>query len=340
MHKNAKNHELNEEINADIESHIPEDWEFTSFLSMIRPWARTFNDEFSLDVPLPAVGVKKLRKTRIAQYLCKGRDHHGIRFCIDFNSMFIGRDEWRSIGTMLHEMLHLWEETHGKPPAANRHSKAFRDKAKEYGLLVDSRGVTKFAEGLFTELLSRELVDFDLTKESEMDDAIDKSKQRKARRKWMCACPDSVTIPTKIGRVLNITCGTCNNAFFFEDPVVIIDRDEDVEEVTKEVEDLEEKLVDLVAVVEDEVMDVLADIDALEETPSPKRKATQKSKAIAFKKAIDNLSNNTKNELKVMAKELEISTKGTKHDLALRIVNKREGRDVGAIIAEVLGEAA
>jgi hypothetical protein len=59
------------------------------------------------------------------------------------------------LGTLLHELLHAWQQAHGKPGKRNYHNKQFRDKAREFGLIVQSNGVTEYARDSRLEDLLR-----------------------------------------------------------------------------------------------------------------------------------------------------------------------------------------
>ena len=60
------------------------------------------------------------------------------------------------LGTLLHELLHAWQQSHGKPGKHNYHNKEFREKARTFGLVIDHRGYTEYEpQSCFTELLAR-----------------------------------------------------------------------------------------------------------------------------------------------------------------------------------------
>jgi hypothetical protein len=48
------------------------------------------------------------------------------------------------LGTLLHELLHAWQEVHGNPSRTDHHNLEFRRKAAELGLLIDRQGVTDY----------------------------------------------------------------------------------------------------------------------------------------------------------------------------------------------------
>src|SRR5581483_10825801 len=65
------------------------------------------------------------------------------------------RQGWETLGTLLHELIHAWQQAHGKPGRGNYHNQQFREKAARYGLIVDHRGYTDYEpDSPFTRLLA------------------------------------------------------------------------------------------------------------------------------------------------------------------------------------------
>ena len=50
------------------------------------------------------------------------------------------KDYYELYGTLLHELLHAWQEEHGEPGKGSYHNKEYRDKAEEFGLFVSQQG--------------------------------------------------------------------------------------------------------------------------------------------------------------------------------------------------------
>jgi predicted SprT family Zn-dependent metalloprotease len=53
---------------------------------------------------------------------------------------FTGRTDCDIISTLLHEMAHVWQDTHGKPPRRAYHDRQWAAKMKEVGLYPSSTG--------------------------------------------------------------------------------------------------------------------------------------------------------------------------------------------------------
>ena len=159
-------HEKHEKVNDDVRRHIeqlPDDqWEYGDELEDMYRWTDMLIDEFELDIPLPILGMKKLRKNRYGQYL-QDRNEHGLNYQVLFNLIYRDkRNEWQYIGTLFHQLLHVWQHINGDPPKNRFHNKEYIVKAAEYGLIVDRKGYTKFEEGLFTKFLEENGVEVEV----------------------------------------------------------------------------------------------------------------------------------------------------------------------------------
>jgi predicted SprT family Zn-dependent metalloprotease len=55
---------------------------------------------------------------------------------------FIGRSDEEILSTLAHEMAHVWQQTHGKPPRRSYHDRQWAGKMKEIGLQPTSTGAS------------------------------------------------------------------------------------------------------------------------------------------------------------------------------------------------------
>jgi hypothetical protein len=53
---------------------------------------------------------------------------------------FIGRSDELILSTLVHEMCHVWQQTHGKPPRRNYHDRQWAAKMREIGLQPSHTG--------------------------------------------------------------------------------------------------------------------------------------------------------------------------------------------------------
>jgi hypothetical protein len=134
----------------------PEGWEYSALFSELHRWAEIFNTEFKLEIPEWSLCVERLRRTRLGQFRY-GTNGLGLRGEITFNAIYLAtREGWEVLGTLLHELLHGWQQAHGMPGKRNYHNKEFRDNARTFGLIIDEHGITQYEnESAFTRLLAQ-----------------------------------------------------------------------------------------------------------------------------------------------------------------------------------------
>ena len=119
------------------------DWDFSADIRELHRFAEEMIFEFKLEIPIPCLSVEKLRGAY--GHFRHGRNGFGLRDEIAIDRCHLkGNARWRILGTLLHELLHSWQEHHGKPGKANYHNRPFRQKARSFGLIVDETGCTDF----------------------------------------------------------------------------------------------------------------------------------------------------------------------------------------------------
>lgn len=208
-------HPRNEEINEDLRSHIEalDDWEHTELLTKLYEWTDIFINSFNMRIPLPVLGIAKLPKNRLAQFLSDrgepgtGRNPQGLNYEILFNIKHLDRPYWRILGTLLPELCHLWQDMWGKAPKTRGHNKEFQSYVGSFGLIVDRKGFTMYEEGKFTELLEVHGVEYDL------GDEVEPPVQTRVKKiKWYCKC-QMFPIVVEEGMAPNATCNDCNTKY-------------------------------------------------------------------------------------------------------------------------------
>ncbi|MGE0536218.1 MAG: SprT-like domain-containing protein [Pirellulales bacterium] len=145
------------------------------------------NAEFRLRIPEMSLSVDWLRRSRLGHFRY-GHNGFGLRGEIAINRLHLeDRDFWRVLGTLLHELLHAWQQAHGTPGKHNYHNKQFRTKARELGLIVDPRGYTDYEpRSPFMEILARRGVT--VPELPRLRVAIAGAQGRSKLKLWMCGC--------------------------------------------------------------------------------------------------------------------------------------------------------
>ena len=97
-----------------------------------------FNAEL-FDGSLPHVLVTLQRKANTKGYFGANRftgrtDATAVHELAMNPDTFIGRTDEEILSTLAHEMAHVWQQTHGKPPTRCYHDRQWAAKMKEIGL--------------------------------------------------------------------------------------------------------------------------------------------------------------------------------------------------------------
>ena len=117
-------------IYRELASHqITEKWHGRELLVFLQEWAERFIVEFNLDVPHVALCVDNL-PAHVGGHFRYGHNGFGLKGEIALNSRYLGLPPYEVLGTLLHELLHGWQDAHGTPGKRNYHNRQFRTKAK------------------------------------------------------------------------------------------------------------------------------------------------------------------------------------------------------------------
>ena len=164
-----------------------EAWARQGLIVELQTWAKRFVVEFKLDIPELALCVDRLPNTRYGHFR-HGHNGFGLKNEIAINTLYLSnrRAWWEILGTLLHELLHAWQQAHGKPSGSNHHNAEFRAKAEELGLIVDRRGVTGYAvESQFKDILRQNNVEVPA---EAYTPKVARPESRSKHRKYSCGC--------------------------------------------------------------------------------------------------------------------------------------------------------
>src|SRR5436309_10620713 len=138
-----------EPINGALRDHQSQaaNWKFREPAEDLHLWAGRMVSEFKLQIGTPCLFIENLRRRRLGHFR-PGRNGFGLHDEIAIDASHLERDPyWDVLDTLLHELLHSWQAHHGKAGRRNFHNKQFRDKAAEFGLLIDANGRGVLAPG-------------------------------------------------------------------------------------------------------------------------------------------------------------------------------------------------
>jgi hypothetical protein len=116
-------------------------WPWRAFTEDMHRWAERIDRDWNLGVPRPVIAVEPQRHSRIAYYRL-GRSGIGARTTIVFNEHWIpDLPPSQQVLTLLHELVHAHEEwRHGRERGGSYHTKAWREKMAEVGIIADHHG--------------------------------------------------------------------------------------------------------------------------------------------------------------------------------------------------------
>jgi len=189
-----------------------ENWVGREMVGFLQAWAERFNQEFKLGILKVVLCVDRLPATCFGHFRL-GHNGFGLEGEIAINSRYLvgQRPMWEILGTLLHELIHAWQAAHGTPSRHRHHNAEFRQKALEFGLMIDADGVTSFAaNGSFKELLHECGI--------EVPQGHEQVRRRPERgvsklKKYSCGCTN-VRVATANFRAVCLLCG---NEFLHDD---------------------------------------------------------------------------------------------------------------------------
>ena len=210
-----------EPINLALRDHqeSAQDWRYRALLVELHTWAERFCVRFKLQTPVPAIVVTRLRG-RFGHFR-PSRNSLGLNFEIAIDEGHaVSEQFWKPLGTLLHELLHLWQHLHGTPPSGsscNYHNAQYRQKASSLGLIVDRRGYTCYVpeHSPFFDLLNEHGITAPLLP------PVEKQLSQLGRlgssklKLWECGCPVKVRVAVPNFRA---RCLACNCLFMKKDP--------------------------------------------------------------------------------------------------------------------------
>jgi hypothetical protein len=193
-----------------------EEWHSRTLVTFLQEWAERFIAEFKLEIPQVVLGVQDLPKDRFAQFRY-GHNAFGLIGEITFNSRHLdgSRETWEILGTLLHELLHGWQQAHGKPGKRNHHNAEFRDKGWELGLIIDRRGVTGYREeSAFKTLLQERGVQ---APQGQQLPTRPQLPSKAKLKKWSCGCRPPVNVRVAVAK-FRARCLDCGCEFERQEP--------------------------------------------------------------------------------------------------------------------------
>ncbi|MBW1693088.1 MAG: hypothetical protein JRJ41_02800 [Deltaproteobacteria bacterium] len=193
------------------------DWELNELAWELIWWIDFFNIAFFKEqpVPMPVLTFERSRVNNLGFYRI-GFNDFAVRNQINLNRLYLGRPLSELLQTLLHELMHSMEYIYISEKKRTKnswyHSKAFRLKMLEFGILTNEKGVHVGIGDPFVFLLRKHGVDFNSTRNPDGFIVLPPKKKAKGKsklRKWSCGCQNA-----RIGKSgFEATCDICFNKF-------------------------------------------------------------------------------------------------------------------------------
>ncbi len=162
-----------------------EKWDFRDILKELHHWVEIFDLEFKLEIQELSLSIDWLHSNVLGHFR---EGHNGFGLCgeVAINRRYLKREFWQVLGTLLHELLHCWQQKYGKAGKRNYHNKELIDKAKSYGLIINSKGITQYEPNSpFFKLLQQYGIN---VVNSTSIENFSKPKGFSKLKKWSCGC--------------------------------------------------------------------------------------------------------------------------------------------------------
>jgi hypothetical protein len=187
-------------------------WRYAAAIKELHRWKGILCAEFHLDLPEVAFCIGYTR-IRCHGYYRPGHNWYGFQREILLKDQHvlksIEEDDFRNvIVTEGHELLHAWQDKHGRPGVGNYHNAQFRQKASGCGLIVDSRGHTKLeTNGRLVRLFEQ----YGIAK-IPMPEGMRTMTAPTKLHKWVCSCHPQYGVRVAIEN-FSATCHRCGEKF-------------------------------------------------------------------------------------------------------------------------------
>lgn len=168
-----------------------------------------------VDAPEVTISVDKERKTQLGHYKV-GRDGLGLRWRVSLNVIHLARPLNDVIRTLLHEILHATQHSHGEVSKVSAHNSQFREWSERLGIPCDAKGVSQgiVPGGLFDEYCKRH----NITGTAKVIPPKSAPKAAGSKlKKWSCTgCEKPVNVRVAI-EDFDATCNVCGEVFVLTD---------------------------------------------------------------------------------------------------------------------------
>lgn len=198
-------------VNITVQEHgVSVSWEHGPLLAFLADWFRRFNQAFfSSALPPACISIDYAHKSKLGSYTW-GRDGLGLAHRVNLNARHLDRPRADVLRTLIHEMVHLWEDVeHGRRAGAARyHTARFRRRSADLGIPCDENGRSLgiVPGGPFAKLLAAHGIGLDEPAVVVASDTPVAKPRKQTLRRWVCACSRAWAAR---GAELRVVCQRC-----------------------------------------------------------------------------------------------------------------------------------
>jgi len=193
-------------INDAVRDHeISTEWVYQQLAGELHRWFDIFNGDLFEDTLLtPFLQFARTRRSNLGHYR-PGHNGVGARHEINMNKLHMhDRPFSEMLGTLLHEMVHEWQELFGQPGKGGYHNKQFAAKCAALGIPCTG-GYRSYSTGYtdpFIALLQRHGVDMEMRLPLT---ALPEKNGGSKLKKWSCGCTN-IRVAVEV-QALCLKCG-------------------------------------------------------------------------------------------------------------------------------------
>jgi hypothetical protein len=201
---------MDEATNARIKEHEirTKEWMYSELSKELYMWFERFNGRFfDGKLQTAAISFKRTGIRTLGHYVID-RNEFGLKWNINLNSVYLKRPFMEILATLLHEMIHQWQELYGKSGRGSYHNIEYQKKSIELGIPSSARGVRLGYQDPFVSFIRKHGVDAEcsllLVEDISQLPPIGRGKSK--LNKWSCGCTN-VRVAVKDFRAKCLKCG-------------------------------------------------------------------------------------------------------------------------------------
>lgn len=203
---------MDEIINETLREHETrtDEWLFCQLSNDLYAMFGHFNKRFfDSKLKTPVISFERTRCNNLGHFVLD-RNACGLKWNININRLYTDLPLADTLATLLHEMVHQWQQEFGKRKRKSRHGNyhnvEFRGKAKEIGISCNESGVSLFYANPFVAFMKSHGVSVEQRSFVDYERVLPKTRGKSKLKKWTCGCTN-VRVAVRDFRAKCLKCG-------------------------------------------------------------------------------------------------------------------------------------